>query len=81
MGYSSQCLHLELRVVLFTRLCSGAGVEIWLCNNVIKLIIFAECIYKKRLSVDGRQINLEIFDPCSQVSLALELEFKFRNTV
>ncbi|XP_032895199.1 ras-related and estrogen-regulated growth inhibitor-like protein [Amblyraja radiata] len=26
----------------------------------------SECIYKKRLSVDGRQINLEIFDPCSQ---------------
>ncbi|XP_059842879.1 ras-related and estrogen-regulated growth inhibitor-like protein [Hemitrygon akajei] len=26
----------------------------------------SECIYKKRLSIDGRQINLEIFDPCSQ---------------
>ncbi|XP_051248034.1 ras-related and estrogen-regulated growth inhibitor-like protein [Dicentrarchus labrax] len=26
----------------------------------------SECIYRKRLSVDGRQINLELYDPCSQ---------------
>lgn len=25
-----------------------------------------ECIYRKRLSMDGRQINLELYDPCSQ---------------
>ncbi|XP_078409706.1 ras-related and estrogen-regulated growth inhibitor-like protein [Cetorhinus maximus] len=28
----------------------------------------SECIYKKRLSIDGRQTNLEIFDPCPQHS-------------
>ncbi|XP_041636394.1 ras-related and estrogen-regulated growth inhibitor-like protein [Cheilinus undulatus] len=26
----------------------------------------SECIYRKRVSVDGRQVNLELFDPCSQ---------------
>ncbi|XP_041820183.1 ras-related and estrogen-regulated growth inhibitor-like protein [Chelmon rostratus] len=26
----------------------------------------SECIYRKRLSVDGRQIYLELYDPCSQ---------------
>lgn len=26
----------------------------------------SECIYRKRLSVDGRQICLELYDPCSQ---------------
>ncbi|XP_030006793.1 ras-related and estrogen-regulated growth inhibitor-like protein [Sphaeramia orbicularis] len=25
-----------------------------------------ECIYRKRLSVDGRHINLELYDPCTQ---------------
>ncbi|XP_074554547.1 ras-related and estrogen-regulated growth inhibitor-like protein [Halichoeres trimaculatus] len=25
-----------------------------------------ECIYRKRVSVDGRQVNLELYDPCSQ---------------
>ncbi|XP_030644289.1 ras-related and estrogen-regulated growth inhibitor-like protein [Chanos chanos] len=25
-----------------------------------------ECIYRKRLSIDGRQVNLELYDPCSQ---------------
>uniref|UniRef100_A0A4W3J8E3 small monomeric GTPase n=1 Tax=Callorhinchus milii TaxID=7868 RepID=A0A4W3J8E3_CALMI len=25
-------------------------------------------LYRKRLSIDGRQLNLEIFDPCSRVS-------------
>ncbi|XP_066525223.1 ras-related and estrogen-regulated growth inhibitor-like protein [Hoplias malabaricus] len=25
-----------------------------------------ECIYRKRMSVDGRQLNLELYDPCSQ---------------
>uniref|UniRef100_A0A4W3IE45 small monomeric GTPase n=1 Tax=Callorhinchus milii TaxID=7868 RepID=A0A4W3IE45_CALMI len=28
----------------------------------------SECIYKKRLFIDGKQTNLEIFDPCSQPS-------------
>ncbi|XP_010897291.1 ras-related and estrogen-regulated growth inhibitor-like protein [Esox lucius] len=28
----------------------------------------SECIYRKRLSVDGRQLNLELYDPCSQAS-------------
>lgn len=27
-----------------------------------------ECVYRKRLSVDGKQMNLELYDPCSQVS-------------
>uniref|UniRef100_UPI0037E86510 ras-related and estrogen-regulated growth inhibitor-like protein n=1 Tax=Semicossyphus pulcher TaxID=241346 RepID=UPI0037E86510 len=26
----------------------------------------SECIYRKRVSVDGRQVNLELYDPCSQ---------------
>ncbi|XP_026881146.2 RERG/RAS-like b [Electrophorus electricus] len=26
----------------------------------------ANSLYRKRLSIDGRQLNLEIFDPCSQ---------------
>ncbi|XP_029317380.1 ras-related and estrogen-regulated growth inhibitor-like protein [Cottoperca gobio] len=26
----------------------------------------SECIYRKRLSVDGKQINLQLYDPCSQ---------------
>ncbi|KAF7643660.1 hypothetical protein LDENG_00235530 [Lucifuga dentata] len=25
-----------------------------------------ECIYRKRVCVDGRQLNLELYDPCSQ---------------
>ncbi|KAI7791890.1 ras-related and estrogen-regulated growth inhibitor-like protein [Triplophysa rosa] len=25
-----------------------------------------ECIYRKRMSIDGRQLNLELYDPCSQ---------------
>ncbi|XP_071358702.1 ras-related and estrogen-regulated growth inhibitor-like protein isoform X1 [Trachinotus anak] len=29
----------------------------------------SECIYRKCLSVDGGQIHLELYDPCSQVSL------------
>ncbi|CAN0423636.1 ras-related and estrogen-regulated growth inhibitor-like protein isoform X2 [Petromyzon marinus] len=27
----------------------------------------SDSLYRKRLSVDGRQMNLEIFDPCSQL--------------
>ncbi|CAL8323254.1 unnamed protein product [Lota lota] len=27
----------------------------------------SECIYRKRLTVDGRQLNVELYDPCSQV--------------
>ncbi|XP_057693281.1 RERG/RAS-like b [Corythoichthys intestinalis] len=27
-------------------------------------------LYRKRLSIDGRQLNLEVFDPCSQISEA-----------
>ncbi|XP_028255447.1 ras-related and estrogen-regulated growth inhibitor-like protein [Parambassis ranga] len=26
----------------------------------------SECIYRKLLSVDGRQVNLQLYDPCSQ---------------
>ncbi|KAG7454458.1 hypothetical protein MATL_G00259930 [Megalops atlanticus] len=26
----------------------------------------SECIYRKRLSIDGRQLNIELYDPCSQ---------------
>ncbi|XP_074481727.1 ras-related and estrogen-regulated growth inhibitor-like protein [Sebastes fasciatus] len=26
----------------------------------------SECVYRKRLSVDGKQMNLELYDPCSQ---------------
>ncbi|XP_021246648.1 ras-related and estrogen-regulated growth inhibitor-like protein isoform X1 [Numida meleagris] len=38
----------------------------------------AECIYTKRLCLDGRQIHLEIYDPCSQqgkLSLTDELHW------
>ncbi|XP_058479604.1 ras-related and estrogen-regulated growth inhibitor-like protein [Solea solea] len=27
---------------------------------------FSECVYRKCVSVDGRQVNLELYDPCSQ---------------
>ncbi|KAM3859100.1 ras-related and estrogen-regulated growth inhibitor-like protein [Diretmus argenteus] len=27
---------------------------------------FSECIYRKRLCSDGRQLNLELYDPCSR---------------
>uniref|UniRef100_A0A8C3AHQ0 small monomeric GTPase n=1 Tax=Cyclopterus lumpus TaxID=8103 RepID=A0A8C3AHQ0_CYCLU len=30
----------------------------------------ANSLYNKRLSIDGRQLNLEVFDPCSQSSEA-----------
>ncbi|XP_044048316.1 RERG/RAS-like b isoform X2 [Siniperca chuatsi] len=30
----------------------------------------ANSLYHKRLSIDGRQLNLEVFDPCSQSSEA-----------
>ncbi|XP_077425518.1 RERG/RAS-like b isoform X1 [Vanacampus margaritifer] len=30
----------------------------------------ANSLYRKRLSIDGRQLNLEVFDPCSQRSEA-----------
>ncbi|XP_075946147.1 RERG/RAS-like b [Anarhichas minor] len=30
----------------------------------------ANSLYHKRLSIDGRQLNLEVFDPCSQVQHA-----------
>ncbi|KAF7658217.1 hypothetical protein LDENG_00015730 [Lucifuga dentata] len=26
-------------------------------------------LYHKRLSIDGRQLNLEVFDPCSQAPM------------
>uniref|UniRef100_A0A8C6NVY9 small monomeric GTPase n=1 Tax=Nothobranchius furzeri TaxID=105023 RepID=A0A8C6NVY9_NOTFU len=29
-------------------------------------------LYHKRLSIDGRQLNLEVFDPCSQTRCILE---------
>uniref|UniRef100_A0A8C8ST41 small monomeric GTPase n=1 Tax=Pelusios castaneus TaxID=367368 RepID=A0A8C8ST41_9SAUR len=31
----------------------------------------SECIYTKHLCLDGRQMNLEIYDPCSQGKLSL----------
>lgn len=31
------------------------------------LILSPDSLYHKRLSIDGRQLNLEVFDPCSQV--------------
>lgn len=29
----------------------------------------ADSIYRKKLCIDGKQLNLEIFDPCSQVGI------------
>ncbi|KAK1798547.1 hypothetical protein P4O66_006657, partial [Electrophorus voltai] len=29
-------------------------------------LLSTDSLYRKRLSIDGRQLNLEIFDPCSQ---------------
>ncbi|XP_057710431.1 ras-related and estrogen-regulated growth inhibitor-like protein [Corythoichthys intestinalis] len=31
----------------------------------------SECIYQKRLTIDGRQMNLELYEPCSQGKLSL----------
>lgn len=35
----------------------------------ILLFLLSDSLYHKRLSVDGRQLNLEVFDPCSQVQM------------
>ncbi|KAM7056533.1 ras-related and estrogen-regulated growth inhibitor-like protein isoform 2-T2 [Acridotheres tristis] len=37
----------------------------------------AECIYTKHLCLDGRQIHLEIYDPCSQGKLSLPEELRW----
>lgn len=29
--------------------------------------LVTDSLYHKRLSIDGRQLNLEVFDPCSEV--------------
>lgn len=42
-------------------------------SGVFSPSLAAECIYRKRLSVDGRQIYLELYDPCSQVSLRTDV--------
>lgn len=39
---------------------------------VFLLLSSTECIYRKRLSVDGKPINLQLYDPCSQVRLQME---------
>ena len=36
-------------------------------RRIFYLCLFADSLYRKRLSIDGRQLNLEMFDPCSQV--------------
>ena len=33
-----------------------------------------ECIYRKRLTLDGRQLNVELYDPCSQVRVKIATE-------
>lgn len=38
---------------------------------------FSESIYKKHLCLEGKQLNLEIYDPCSQVSKSNYLLFYF----
>lgn len=35
-----------------------------LCHNSF---LVTDSLYQKRLSIDGRQLNLEVFDPCSLV--------------
>lgn len=43
------------------------------CSRLLHYQVFhpalfvADSLYHKRLSIDGRQLNLEVFDPCSQV--------------
>ncbi|XP_076880078.1 RERG/RAS-like b isoform X2 [Brachyhypopomus gauderio] len=49
----------------------GAGKSAVLVRFLTKRFIGeyasnANSLYRKRLSVDGRQLNLEVFDPCSQ---------------
>ncbi|XP_027883230.1 RERG/RAS-like b isoform X2 [Xiphophorus couchianus] len=36
----------------------------------LSCVSFTDSLYHKRLSIDGRQLNLEVFDPCSQSSEA-----------
>jgi len=36
-------------------------------NFCVFWILITDSLYNKRLSIDGRQLNLEVFDPCSQV--------------
>ncbi|XP_036391727.1 ras-related and estrogen-regulated growth inhibitor-like protein [Megalops cyprinoides] len=50
----------------------GAGKSAVLVRFLTKRFIGeyasnANSLYRKRLSIDGRQLNLEVFDPCSQV--------------
>lgn len=40
-----------------------------ICLTLLKMFSLPECIYRKRMSVDGRQLNVELYDPCSQVSV------------
>ncbi|XP_066556977.1 RERG/RAS-like b [Amia ocellicauda] len=49
----------------------GAGKSAVLVRFLTKRFIGeyasnANSLYRKRLSIDGRQLNLEVFDPCSQ---------------
>ncbi|KAG9352399.1 hypothetical protein JZ751_020812, partial [Albula glossodonta] len=49
----------------------GAGKSAVLVRFLTKRFIGeyasnSNSLYRKRLSIDGRQLNLEVFDPCSQ---------------
>lgn len=39
------------------------------CSRLLynQALFVADSLYHKRFSIDGRQLNLEVFDPCSQV--------------
>lgn len=37
-------------------------------------LFMADSLYQKRLSIDGRQLNLEVFDPCSQVRVHIQVK-------
>lgn len=51
---------------------SSAPFPVTLMLLLIKchlFFFFLECIYTKHFCLDGRQIHLEIYDPCSQVRI------------
>ncbi|XP_069013045.1 ras-related and estrogen-regulated growth inhibitor-like protein [Embiotoca jacksoni] len=52
--------------------CEGVGKSALIVRFLTRRFIgeyasSSECMYRKCLSVDGRQINLELYDPCPQV--------------
>uniref|UniRef100_A0A3Q2XR17 small monomeric GTPase n=1 Tax=Hippocampus comes TaxID=109280 RepID=A0A3Q2XR17_HIPCM len=56
-----------LNVFFFHVCCSAALIVRFFTKRFIgEYASSSECIYRKRLTLDGRQMNLELYEPCSQ---------------